>query len=116
MYMKFDIVRAGKDDSYRQSLSNEQLNTLSTNPVGELSDRELESIYGGQGGGAVGASDSVAASERIHSWSFICDRNTFSINTKRLSTGEIDAEALSFPEINAFSIGNCVTQVCTNND
>lgn len=55
--MKFDIVRAWKDESYRQSLSNEQIDQLPTNPVGEieLDDAELRSIYGSDGLGAAGA-------------------------------------------------------------
>jgi mersacidin/lichenicidin family type 2 lantibiotic len=113
--MKFDIVRAGKDDSYRQSLSNEQLNTLSVNPVGELSDIDLESIYGGQGVAGFGASDSFAASERVHSFAFFCDRNTFSINARKTSTGEIEGD-IDLLAINAFDIGNPVHQVCVNND
>jgi len=102
--MKLDIVRT------------EQLNTLSVNPVSELSDREMESIYGGQGFGAVGASGSLAEAARIHSTSFLCDRNTFSINTSRTRTGEIEADFLSFPEINLTNIGNPVNQVCASND
>jgi mersacidin/lichenicidin family type 2 lantibiotic len=50
--MKFDIVRAWKDDTYRQSLSEEQAGQLPANPAGEfeLSDADLASLYGGQGG------------------------------------------------------------------
>jgi mersacidin/lichenicidin family type 2 lantibiotic len=59
--MKFDIVRAWKDETYHQSLSNEQLNQLPASPAGEieLADAELESIYGsnlGWGGALAGAS------------------------------------------------------------
>ena len=48
--MKFDIVRAWKDQTYRESLSEEQLSQLPENPAGEveLSDAELDSVYGGQ--------------------------------------------------------------------
>lgn len=53
--MKFDIVRAWKDDSYRQSLNEEQLSMLPANPVGELTDAELATIFGtGGGGGPIG--------------------------------------------------------------
>ncbi len=47
--MKFDIVRAWKDETYRQSLSQEQLSQLPANPAGEveLADADLESVYGG---------------------------------------------------------------------
>jgi hypothetical protein len=104
-FMKLDIVRT------------EQLNTLSVNPVSELSDREMESIYGGQGAAGFGASGSLAEATRIHSTSFFCDRNTFSINTKRTSTGEIgDVWAEVVPEIALIDIGNPVNQVCANND
>lgn len=49
--MKFDLVRAWKDESYRQSLSDEQLNQLPENPAGaiDLTDAELESVFGGNG-------------------------------------------------------------------
>lgn len=54
--MKFDIVRAWKDEAYRQSLSDEQVGQLSANPAGEieLDDVELFSVYGGDNFG-VGA-------------------------------------------------------------
>ena len=50
--MKFDIIRAWKDDTYRQNLSAEQLSQLPDNPAGELelTDADLESIYGGDDG------------------------------------------------------------------
>jgi mersacidin/lichenicidin family type 2 lantibiotic len=50
--MKLDVVRTWKDESYRQSLSEEQLSLLPANPAGELelSEAELQSIYGGQFG------------------------------------------------------------------
>ncbi len=48
--MKFDIVRAWKDEAYRLSLSDEQRDMLPANPAGlELVDADLESIYGGGG-------------------------------------------------------------------
>ena len=49
--MKLDIVRAWKDETYRQSLSDEQFSTLPANPAGEmeLSDTCLDTIYGGTG-------------------------------------------------------------------
>ncbi|HLI88292.1 MAG TPA: mersacidin/lichenicidin family type 2 lantibiotic [Ktedonobacteraceae bacterium] len=47
--MQLDIVRAWKDDVYRQSLTGEELALLPENPIGEyeLSDADLEMIYGG---------------------------------------------------------------------
>jgi mersacidin/lichenicidin family type 2 lantibiotic len=46
--MKFDIIRAWKDESYRSSLSTEEQALLPANPAGafELSDAELEAIHG----------------------------------------------------------------------
>jgi mersacidin/lichenicidin family type 2 lantibiotic len=50
--VKFDVVQAWKDESYRQSLHEKQLSLLPANPAGELelSETELQSIYGGQFG------------------------------------------------------------------
>jgi mersacidin/lichenicidin family type 2 lantibiotic len=47
--MELDIVRAWKDDVYRQSLTAEEQAMLPENPIGEyeLSDADLEMIYGG---------------------------------------------------------------------
>jgi len=55
--MKLNIVRAWKDEVYRQSLSNEQMGMLPANPVGEveLTDTSLQFIYGTGGGGGFGA-------------------------------------------------------------
>jgi len=80
----------------------------------ELSDVELESVYGsggaplgvpvGLGGGdlGVGASTSQASSEHVHSFSFTCDINTFSAN---IITGELKG---------ILNIANCNTQICAN--
>ncbi len=47
--MQIDIVRAWKDEAYRQSLSAEERLALPENPVGEieLTDADLEAVYGG---------------------------------------------------------------------
>jgi mersacidin/lichenicidin family type 2 lantibiotic len=43
-----DIIRAWKDSSYRESLSEEQLAQLPANPVGDvLSEEELQVVTGG---------------------------------------------------------------------
>ncbi|MBV6622466.1 MAG: mersacidin/lichenicidin family type 2 lantibiotic [Rivularia sp. (in: Bacteria)] len=44
-----DIIRAWKDEEYRNSLSEEQLSQLPENPAGlvELSNSDMESITGG---------------------------------------------------------------------
>jgi mersacidin/lichenicidin family type 2 lantibiotic len=51
---KIDIVRAWKDEEYRNSLTQEQLASLPTNPAGNaeatsdaLSEEELEEVAGG---------------------------------------------------------------------
>ena len=51
--MNIDTVRSWKDEAYRLTLSEEQ---LSVNPAGELelTDADLESIYGGCGFGREG--------------------------------------------------------------
>jgi len=47
-----DIVRAWKDEAYRQNLSVEEQGVLPANPVGEidLTDEELEAVYGAKHG------------------------------------------------------------------
>ncbi len=46
-----DIIRAWKDSSYRESLSEEQLAQLPSNPIGEvLSEEELHLVTGGMRG------------------------------------------------------------------
>ena len=84
--MKFDIVRAWKDESYRQSLSEEELKALPPCPAGELSEQELTAIAGGNGeflnefgAGVGGTSSSAARSDHAHSWVVaVCDLNVFS--------------------------------------
>jgi mersacidin/lichenicidin family type 2 lantibiotic len=63
--MKFDIVRAWKDEAYRASLSTEEQAMLPENPAGalELSDAELEAVHGALSVGigvSVGATISVS--------------------------------------------------------
>lgn len=112
--MKFDIVRAWKDESYRLSLSEEQLNTLPANPVGDLSDAQLEVVYGGGGaplgiapaglGLGAGESSSLASETRVHSFAGTCDWNFFSFNLVSLS------------HLGLTSILSPTTQICANND
>jgi mersacidin/lichenicidin family type 2 lantibiotic len=47
-----EIIRAWKDEAYRNSLSEEQRSHLLNNPAGsiELSEEEMESVAGGDGG------------------------------------------------------------------
>lgn len=45
----FDIIRAWKDEDYRATLSQEQLDSLPENPAGliELKDEDMSSLSGG---------------------------------------------------------------------
>src|SRR5258708_115615 len=91
-HMKLDIVRAWKDETYRQSLSDEQLSLLPSHPAGGLGDTDLEMVSGGGGEsgwnglGIAGSSSSNSATlaecleEHRHSLSVvICDANVFSV-------------------------------------
>ncbi|MDF5722620.1 MAG: mersacidin/lichenicidin family type 2 lantibiotic [Rhizonema sp. PD37] len=51
-----DIIRAWKDENYRDSLSDEQRSQLPPNPAGiiDLSEEEMESIVGGFKKGGLG--------------------------------------------------------------
>lgn len=61
--MKFDIVRAWKDEAYRQTLSEDMLDELPANPAGELelSDACLDTIYGGDAIGLAIPSGSIVS-------------------------------------------------------
>ncbi len=52
-----NLIRAWKDETYRQSLSTQEQVMLPANPVGatELTEAELEAISGAIGGGGRGA-------------------------------------------------------------
>jgi mersacidin/lichenicidin family type 2 lantibiotic len=89
IHMKFDIVRAWKDESYRQTLSEEQLSMLPANPAGEMSEAEMAMVCGGDGvndfGLGVGAASSSSSENfrgehRTHSFALICDLSLFSVN------------------------------------
>ena len=73
--MKFDITRAWKNESYRESLSEEQRNALPGNPAGELSDSELEMAFGGW---SKCCYKSVA--QHNESYGLICEINVFSVS------------------------------------
>ncbi len=108
--MKFDIVRAWKDETYRQTLSAEQRNTLPANPAGELNDTELAAVCGGDGGFGndfgVGAASSASANDvRTHSFSLLCDISIFSLDKAKV----IDADSL-------INIANSDTRICVNRD
>lgn len=111
--MHFDVVRAWKDETYRQSLSEEQLSTLPANPSGELelSDNELEDVFGGNLGdgfipalGAATASSATSAKKVVvHSFAVICEINIYSIDIKVLN-------------INLISIGNTHSTICIHKE
>lgn len=67
---------------------------VTTNNELELSDAELENVYGGTDG-------TWGDGARIHSYSVICDISLFSINLSVL---------------NIISIATSQTQFCVNND
>lgn len=75
--MKFAMTRAWKDETYCESLSNEQLNTLSTNPVEELSDAELDAVFGGFCGGGFAFNKVYQHNESV---GLICEVNIFSVS------------------------------------
>jgi mersacidin/lichenicidin family type 2 lantibiotic len=83
--MKLDIIRAWKDETYRQSLSYEQLGALPQNPAGELelTDTDLQSVSGG--GESFGSFDSFGGGaffrreeEFINSRAVVCENPIFS--------------------------------------
>ncbi|HEY1348252.1 MAG TPA: mersacidin/lichenicidin family type 2 lantibiotic [Ktedonobacteraceae bacterium] len=83
--MKLDIVRAWKDQTYREHLSQEQLAHLPANPAGdlELSESDLTTVYGGNcsGGGERychnewGNYGNAAAQRNSNICSIICSHN-----------------------------------------
>ncbi len=107
--MKFDIVRAWKDEAYHRTLSEEQLSTLPANPAGELSDADLTDVCGGgrpDHGFGFGASSAAASSEHHHhTFAGFCDINIFS--TDKIKILHIDE---------LFNTANCKKQVCVNRD
>lgn len=90
---------------------------LSVVPLLELSDTQLEAVYGGGGaplgiaplgvstGVGAGLSASQACNTRVHSFSFTCDVNIFSNNI--LKSGVLGG---------LIDIANQRTQICANND
>jgi mersacidin/lichenicidin family type 2 lantibiotic len=102
IHMKFDIARAWKDETYRQTLSAEELATLPANPVGEmeLNDAELDTVAGGFGpgfgfGSGCGCGGTAVVNHET-SVALICAINVNSINL-----------------INAAVLG-AVTNICAN--
>ena len=63
--MKFDIIRAWKDESYRSSLSAQEQAMLPENPAGalELSDAELDTVQGASNIGGNGSTGCTAGQQ-----------------------------------------------------
>ena len=78
--MKFDIARAWKDESYRESLSAEELSLLPENPAGELTDAEMAEVAGGFDGLGGFGFGGLFATQRNESVAVICEINVFSVN------------------------------------
>jgi len=108
---KSDIARAWKDESYRQTLSDEQLNSLPAHPAGELEETELASVYGGGGqdvggfgaGAASASSSAFSRRERCCSFALVCPINIFSVDKVKV----IDVDDL-------LDIANQETEVCVH--
>lgn len=105
--MNLDIVKAWKNQTYRQSLGSEEMIALPVHPAGELMESDLASVRGGDGGpfGIAGTAASRAVSEDIHVHSFgvTCDTNIFSAAQLATLTG-------------AINILSTIAQICANND
>ena len=79
------------------------------NTPAELSEAELETVYGGWNGGYNGPGSSAAAagalatsySERVHSFSLLCDISIYSLNAQGLI-------------VNAINIASPVSQTCVD--
>ena len=113
--MKIDTVRAWKDETYHESLSDEQRAALPANPAGELdlTEVQLKSIYGSGGAGPANSPAAAAApvpvpvpvggggfaSSHLVTFAVECENTAFSLN---FNTG---AALFSFP-----------TNVCINNE
>jgi len=115
--MKIDIVRAWKDEAYRQSLSEGQQAELLSHPVGDLDEADLAEVLGSDGGGGYSPSSYSAPAAAAaattsnntgfskcctHSWGLLCDINLFSL----------DANVLALDHI--IGIGSSETQVCVS--
>lgn len=89
--MRFDIVRAWKDEGYRQGLNDEQLSALPANPAGELTGAELAFV---NGGGCCGGSALLASESEFHSLAIECNEAVFSFTT---TSGGFSALNLTTP-------------------
>jgi len=98
--MKFDIVRSWKDESYRQSLSKEQLEMLPVNPAGEeIKDTDLEAVFGGWG-------DAVYSGRHDHGEEG-GDTQTLALLFCELNIATVNVLAIPITALNAGPSGNC---------
>lgn len=108
--MKFNIVRAWKDEAYRQTLSEEQLSALPANPAGELelTSADLETVYGGGGPAGIAGfpnlpgvprSDYALAGQYLHSFALFCNDAEFSITV-----------------VKSVNVASPITVICINSD
>jgi mersacidin/lichenicidin family type 2 lantibiotic len=96
-----DIIRAWKDEEFRNSLSEEQRSQFPENPAGiiELSDADMESVAGGWGsylacGGGVKISQNGC-------------NNSFQGNCNHNSAGNCGGGVSIGGNCNSFAGGNC---------
>lgn len=80
--MKFGIIRVWENENYCQSLSQEELHTLPTNPAGERTNAEMESAYGGPG---LSKAVSLVLDERVRSYSLLCDSKLIWLHAKLIA-------------------------------
>jgi mersacidin/lichenicidin family type 2 lantibiotic len=118
--MKLDIVRSWKDEAYRQSLSDEQRNLLPANPVGELTEAEMEKVYGGggggggfpirSGGGGVPAGGSIGRPFHHHHGGSVGVTGS-SVASSSSDSVHITSISGAICEVNTFSVGELETSV-----
>jgi mersacidin/lichenicidin family type 2 lantibiotic len=103
--MKFDVVRAWKDETYRQNLSEKQREMVPANPAGELelTDDELEAVFGGGHGHSAIVAKAFAGDEQTRSYALVCEINIFSIDIQLLT-------------LDLVRIGAPRTKVCVQRD
>src|SRR5947208_11668395 len=105
--MKYDLVRAWKDDAYRASLDADLADSLPDHPAGDLSDAELSEVCGGgysphaKAFSLAGANAAGARFWRDHTFSGFCD----------FTFGSFTLPAIAIPGLLGFA--RCPTsQVC----
>lgn len=117
--MKLDIVRAWKDEGYRQSLSEEQMTTLPANPAGELelSDSSLRSVLGAGGAGPGVAPAAAVAPVPVPVGGGCCGPHAAFFSQESfhsLSVGDCNEALFSFTTVSGFNVLSPVTPICIN--